>query len=84
MWLFFMGIAVIYRFDSYSSQLLNLNSTGGEYMSNYKAALTLSLLVLLMFASYVAFANGYLDPIIDRMGDGFSEMVDNVFSGMPK
>ena len=50
-------------------------------MDSHKGAITLILVVLIIFGIFVAFATGVFNPIMDKIGNGFSSMVDNVFSG---
>ncbi|WP_162985795.1 MULTISPECIES: hypothetical protein [Virgibacillus] len=55
-------------------------------MSVYKATITLIIVALILFGSFVALSTGVLDPMIEKIGSGFNTMVDNVFGGegMPK
>ena len=50
-------------------------------MDSHKGAITLILVVLIIFGIFVAFATGVFNPIMDTIGDGFSNMVNNVFDG---
>ncbi|TDV99667.1 hypothetical protein [Pseudobacillus badius] len=55
-------------------------------MGEHKGAITLSLVVIVLFGVFIAFATGVIDPLMDKIGVAFSKLVDNVFagSGMPK
>ena len=54
---------------------------GGENLDSHKGAITLILVVLIIFGIFVAFATGVFDPMLTQIGDGFSNMVDSVFDG---
>ncbi|UDK94834.1 hypothetical protein EYB33_00915 (plasmid) [Lysinibacillus sphaericus] len=51
-------------------------------MNNYKAEITLVIIVLVLFGSMVAFSTGIIDPLMAKIGAGWTKMVDNVFSGL--
>lgn len=51
-------------------------------MDSHKGAITLILVVLIIFGIFVAFATGVFNPIMDTIGEGFSNMVNNVFDGL--
>ena len=50
-------------------------------MSVYKATITLIIVSLILFGIFVAFGTEVFSPIMDKIGNKFSTMVDNVFSG---
>ncbi|MFD1705226.1 hypothetical protein ACFSCZ_00490 [Siminovitchia sediminis] len=50
-------------------------------MDSHKGAITLILVVLIIFGIFVAFATGVFDPIMTKISNGFNNMVDSVFSG---
>lgn len=52
-------------------------------MGEHKGTLTIIIAVLLIFGAFVALATGVLSPMLDAIGDGFSNMVDSVFSDIP-
>ncbi|MEG0258575.1 MAG: hypothetical protein RR533_08015 [Carnobacterium sp.] len=49
-------------------------------MAEHKGAITLIIVALIIFGIFVAFATGVLDPIMTKIGDGFTKMVDGVFT----
>lgn len=51
-------------------------------MSNYKAVLTLILLVLLLFGIFVNFSNDYVEPAATKVGEGFLDSIDTTFEGI--
>lgn len=51
-------------------------------LNNYKAEITLAIIVLVLFGGMVAFATGVVDPLMAKIGAGWTKMVDNVFSGI--
>ncbi len=55
---------------------------GGKYLNNYKAEITLAIIVLVLFGGMIAFATGVIDPLMAKIGAGWTKMVDNVFSGI--
>lgn len=54
---------------------------GGECVSEHKGAITLIIVALIIFGVFVAFATGVFDPMMTKIGEGFTQMVDNVFDG---
>ncbi|MFY2307185.1 MULTISPECIES: hypothetical protein [Lysinibacillus] len=51
-------------------------------MNNYKAEITLAIIVLVLFGGMIAFATGVIDPLMAKIGAGWTKMVDGVFSGI--
>ncbi|MEE3809086.1 hypothetical protein V2H29_19300 [Lysinibacillus fusiformis] len=51
-------------------------------MNNYKAEITLAIIVLVLFGGMIAFSTGVIDPLMAKIGAGWTKMVDNVFSGI--
>ncbi|QTB24382.1 hypothetical protein J1907_10215 [Lysinibacillus sphaericus] len=51
-------------------------------MNNYKAEITLAIIVLVFFGGMIAFATGVIDPLMAKIGAGWTKMVDNVFRGI--
>lgn len=52
-------------------------------MGEHKGTITIILAVLIVFGIFVSFATGVIDPLMDSIGDGFSNMVSSVFDGIP-
>ncbi|MFZ7947180.1 hypothetical protein [Neobacillus sp. 19] len=52
-------------------------------MAEHKGAITLLIAVLLLFSLWIFFGENYISPILTSIGDGFTTMVDNVFSVTP-
>jgi len=55
---------------------------GWRILNNYKAEITLAIIVLVLFGGMIAFATGVIDPLMAKIGAGWTKMVDNVFSGI--
>lgn len=55
---------------------------GGENMGEHKGVITLIIIVLILFGIFVAFATGVIDPMMDKVGNNFERMVDDVFDGI--
>ena len=55
-------------------------------MGEHKGTITIIIAVLIIFGAFVAFATGVFEPMLTKIGSGFTKMVDSVFSGagMPK
>ncbi|MEC2098597.1 MULTISPECIES: hypothetical protein [Bacillus] len=51
-------------------------------MSEYKAAITLGIIALVLFSLGVGFANGWIQPLLEQIGKGMSDMVSGIFSGI--
>jgi len=55
---------------------------GCRILNNYKAEITLAIIVLVLFGGMIAFSTGVIDPLMAKIGAGWTKMVDNVFSGI--
>lgn len=50
-------------------------------MGEHKGVITIIIAVLVLFGLFVAFGTNVIGPLLQTIGDNFSTMVNNVFSG---
>lgn len=50
-------------------------------MGEHKGTITIIIAVLVIFGIFIAFSTDVIDPIMTKIGNGFTAMVDKVFSG---
>lgn len=50
-------------------------------MGEHKGTITIIIAVLVIFGIFIAFSTDVIDPMMTKIGNGFTAMVNNVFSG---
>lgn len=50
-------------------------------MGEHKGTITIIIAVIVLFGLFVAFGQNIIGPLLNTIGDKFTEMVNGVFSG---